>query len=563
MKHRLLYSGILIIFFILFLQQAFAFTTNRITSIVIKGNENISCKMIMRTLKMKEGDVFSDELVQSDVNNIYLLGYFADVGADVVDDPIRRGKKVIFKVVENVKVKEVNICGNKKLPTSAILKVMKTRPGRVFNIPVLNEDIKNISKLYAKKGYMFSGVSNMEVKDEGEIINIEITEAIIGKIKIEGNTKTKDWVIKKMLLVKEGDIFSSKRVLRSLQRIFNLGFFKTVKPRYSYTKDKKLVLTILVEEAKTGAASFGGGYSSTNGFVGFLEVREKNLFGKAMAANARVEVGGITTYRLGFYNPWFYKDISLGVDLYNTKIERDEVENGQVVSTYDEKRKGGALLLGKATSTYTRVSMRFRDEKVEIDPKAGRTPQGTGGELQTLTLKCVYDNRDNVLKPRRGRRDSVTIETTGGFLKGKDHFTLYTLNLQRYFALSKRVVLAFRGIGGIADVREGVLPIYEEFGVGGSTTLRGYRTREFTGDKMAIFNTEFRYDLAKKLTGVVFVDYGDAWGLHNRPGSDFKMGMGVGVIFNSPIGPIRIDYGKPVGESGRGGRTYFNMGSIF
>ncbi len=536
-----------------------------VTDIVIKGREFVPERLIREVISLKKGQRVTEEGIQKNVNNIYLLGYFADVNAET--ETYRQGQRVIFDVVENAKIKKIVIVGNKLFPDKVLKEVMKTRTGRVFNIPVLNEDLKKITEYYNKQGYVFSGVTNMEKKDIGQFIRIFVTETTVKSISLKGNTKTRNFVIMREVSLKVGDYFSSLQLMRSLRRLMNLGFFSNVKPNYEFDKKDrtKINLTLEVTEQKTGSASFGGGYSSSNGFVGFLEVKQKNFRGKGQSVNLKFEYGGIKTYQLGFYDPYFWRKTALGLNLYKTKIRRDDYLNNQLRATYDEERSGESILFGRKTGRWTRSSIRFRNENVKISPVYNplNAIANLNEDIQTLTLTVAKDTRNNIFKTSAGRKDSVEIETTGGFLKGNNTFTKFSITGQRYGKLTKKLRTAARVMLGFVDLGEGTLPIYEEYGAGGAYTLRGYYTREFTGDHMFIANMELRYDFTDKFTGVAFYDYGDAWGLRGTTEFDGKGGAGVGVLFNSPIGAIRLDYGMPVSEKDRDGRTYFSMGSMF
>lgn len=552
--------------------------TNVIRALEIEGSKVIEADKILLAVQLKAGDLVSKEAIQEDVNNIYRLGYFADVGAEVKN--FENGKKVIFKVIENSTIRKIRLKGNKVLSREIILKELKSQEGRVFNIPVLNADVKHIGEVYAKHGYAFSGVTNLDVQEQGEIINIDITEGRLEAIKLEGKHKTKDYIILRQLELKKGQIFNSFKVMKSLQKIFNLGFFETVKPQYSKGEKNPndVILTIQIKEQKTGTASLGGGYSSANGFVGFLEVTQNNFMGKAQKVKVKFEMGGITTYEVGFYDPYFYKETALGLSGYRTKIEREYIRIGQVVGIYNEKRTGGTVSIGYPVADNTRLSFKFRDEKIVIEPHLGFDSvtsdllKNSSDHIQVLSSTIQADTRDNYINPNRGRMDSFTISTTGGFLRGRNNYTKYLGKMQRYFSVAPKMVLAFRAIGGFTDVNSGdQLPVYEEYNVGGANTLRGYRDYEYTGRRMFLLNAEYRYSFSKNFSGVLFADAGDAWGVDptlktfdpTRDDFDMKYTAGLGIRFHSPVGPIRLDYGKPVGESGRGGRSYFSMGSLF
>ncbi|GAF90604.1 unnamed protein product, partial [marine sediment metagenome] len=208
---------------------------------------------------------------------------------------------------------------------------------------------------------------------------------------------------------------------------------------------------------------------------------------------------------------------------------------------------------------------------------SGTLPEDTNeGLTNSLVPTFSYDTRDNVFEPTSGWYHNFSLEKAGGFLKGDYDFTKYNLTLRAYIStkfiedvvdissvkkitdnLSKGV-LALRAMGGMADTD---LPSFAAYQVGGMNTLRGYDFGEFSGDKSLVFNVEYRFPLAENFQAVLFADWGQAWDYgESIDFEDLKFGRGVGVRFDTPLGPIRLDYG--INENGEG-KTYFSIGHTF
>lgn len=546
---------------------------DRIVEIAVTGNDHVNQSVVLLSLTMKVGDVLSEAAIDENMKRVYNLGYFTqDIGVDVVT--AKNGKKVVFKVKENPVVQNIKIKGSTLVPAEKLARSMQTKAGQVFNTSLIGSDVKAIQKVLDEAGYIMNRVR--DVQFDGETLLITVEENKIEHIKIVGNEKTRDRVILRELKFKEGEYYDDKKVTKSLQKIFNLGYFSEVKPRCEQGSAPGLIDFIIeVKEQKTGTITIGGGYSSANGIVGIFEISQKNWRGKGQVVNLKFEFGGMRTYEAGFLEPWFNnKKMSVGGDIYSTKITQRYYRSGLDSIDYTEERKGFDLTVGKSFTDIVDGSITFRDENVKLsNADAIRNLLNANyireGHYQTLSEYVGRDTRDNIYDPTRGSYHAINIDTTGGFLKGPDSFTKYRITLRKYTSLNKKDVVAARVMAGDIKLNSGTLPLYEEYGVGGVYTLRGYEWREFIGKKMLVGNLEFRHRFAKNFDACLFFDAGDAWSsdsiasLNNANlNNDYslKKGYGIGVNFTTPIGPIRLDYGK--GQD-RSGKAYFSMGRMF
>lgn len=550
--------------------EAPASRIGKIVEVAVTGNKNISSSVILLSLTMKVGDELTEAAIDDNMKRVYNIGYFTqDIGVDVIN--VSGGKKILFKVVENPVVKTIKLKGNTLVPNEKVLKAMQTKAGQVFNHALIGSDVKSVQKVFDEAGFVMNRIR--DVQFDGETLVFFIEENTIEKIKIVGNDKTREYVIRRELRFKEGEIYDDKKVTKSLQKIFNLGFFSEVKPRCEAGSEPgKIDFILEVKEQKTGTVTIGGGYSSANGFVGIFEVAQKNWRGKGQLLNAKFEFGGMRTYELGFNEPWFRgKRMSLGGNIYNTKLTQKFYRPSQSAIDYTEERKGFNLTAGKPFSEILEGSLSFRDENVKLsDADVIRNTLNNlyirEGRYQTISAYLGRDTRDNNFNPRRGTFNAINIDSTGGILKGPDAFNKYRLTLRKYHAISQKDVIAGRLMGGVINLSSGTLPLYEEYGVGGVYTVRGYEWREFIGKKMLVGNLEFRHKFTKNFESYLFFDAGDAWGSDSLTATnvasnyDLKRGYGIGINFITPIGPIRLDYGK---GRDRSGKAYFSMDRMF
>lgn len=542
----------------------------KIVDIAVAGARSVNPSIVLLSLTMKPGMELTEALIDENMKRVFNVGYFTqDIGVDVV--PVKNGKKIIFKVVENPVIKSIKLKGNTLIDNNKIYKTIQNKAGQVFNSALVSSDVQSVQKIFDEAGYTINNVYNVQF--DGEVLTFFIQENQIEGIKVVGNETTREYVILRELKFKSGEIYDDKKITRSLQKIQNLGYFSEIRPRCEPgSAPGKVDFIIEVKEQKTGTITIGGGYSSANGFVGIFEIAKKNWRGKGQTLNARLEFGGTRTYELGFIEPWFRnKRLSLGGNIYNTRTTQKYYRPNQNAVEYNEARKGFNLSVGKPFSEIVDGSLTFRDENVSLTNTQDiqnilNQNYIREGHYQTLSAYVGRDTRDNNFNPRRGTFNAVNVDTTGGFLKGPDAFTKYRLTLRKYQAINTHGVIAGRLMAGTANLTSGTLPLYEEYGVGGVYTVRGYEWREFIGKKMFVGNLEYRHKLNKNFESYLFYDFGDAWDsdslTSNNVKSDYKLkkGFGIGFNFITPIGPIRIDYGK--GED-RSGKAYFSMDRMF
>ncbi|MEA2086646.1 MAG: BamA/TamA family outer membrane protein [Candidatus Caldatribacteriota bacterium] len=576
-RSKILLLGILTLIFILgSLSVVQANNQGKITAIVVQGNENISTDLIISQIASNLGDVFSKENVEKDMKAVYDLGYFKDVRIKL--ESFRDGYKVVFVVVENLPIKEISIEGNTIVSLEEIREVMVLQEGQVFCQKILKNDVDRISQLYKDRGYLLINIKDINFDEEGKLW-INISEGRLEKIVIEGNDKTKEKVIVREINIEPGDLFNFDIAKKSLQKIYNLGYFEDVSMKLEPgSEEDTIVLVIKVIEKNTGKFGIGAGYNSEEGLMGFASYEEKNLFGGGQKVQAKVELGGRTTYKVSFLEPWLANTpTSFGFEVYDTTSKEKEKEEGEIISEYEEERLGGKLIFGRRISDAINLGLELKTEKVAYNLVSGSLPDDSDeGLTNSLTPTFTYDTRDNVFNPTSGLYGNISIEKAGGFLGGDYDFTKYNLTLSTYLSmkivedvvdirviekitdkLSKGVV-AVRAIGGIADTS---LPSFAEYKVGGMNTVRGYDYGEFSGDKSLVFNAEYRLPLAENFQAVLFADWGNTWDIgESIDVSDLKFGKGIGIRFDTPIGPIRLDYG--IGEEGIG-QTYFSIGHTF
>lgn len=577
----------------------------RIRGIIVDGNKAFPKKRLLKLIKTKSAwffnaGVLKEEVLKEDIERIksfYTRGGFTDV---VVNYEVRPDAKKPYFLYIYIKIQEgkkylvgnVTINGNKDIPQKEILAVLKDCvPGKVFSNEALKSDAAGIHGLYFDKGYISAQIQDTtSVNSQSRRVDIvyNITEnevAYVDKIKIRGNVKTKDLIIRRELRIHPTDKFNGEKLRRSKERLQNLGFFEDISYDTEDTNvpDKKNLI-VEVKESKTGSFSFGGGYSTVDQFVGFVEVEQKNFdwknfpyfTGGGQNLRFRASFGTVSSgFDLSFTEPWVFDyPISFGFDAYRREHKRDS----DVGYGYDEKITGGDLRLGKEISEYLRTDWMYKIEEIDIsnitDNATNDLKQEYGkNTVSSLIPGLTFDSRDNVFDPRKGDYLSGSLQWAGGPLSGDKDFWKFFGRASHYFPMPLNSVLEVRGRMGLAAAYGDSerLPIYERFFAGGAYTIRGYEERSLGpvdpaskdplgGNSMAIGNFEYTYPLFSFLKMAAFYDVGNVWLKLGDIGSSkdannvketggLKSGFGLGFRIKTPIGPIMLDYGIPLNKA--------------
>jgi len=585
----------------------------RITKVIVEGNKHYPARRILRLMKTKRSwllnpGILKDEVLSEDIeriNSFYKKEGFADVKVEynIKRDAKRPHLILTIKIEEGKKylVGEIKIQGNSSIPEKDIRPSLKECiPGKVFSQEGLKQDIVNIQAIYFDRGYIFAradattALNSLSGRVDIQYSIIESEIAYVDKIKIRGNVKTKDLVIRRELRIHPGDKFDGDKLRRSKERLQNLGFFEEI----SYDTEpsdasSKRDLIVEVKEAKTGAFSFGGGYSTVDQFVGFIEVEQKNFdwrnfpyfTGDGQDLRVRASFGTVSdSYTLSFTEPWVFDyPVSFGFDLYKTTHQRES----DVGYGYDEDRTGGDIRLGKEISEYLSANFMYRYERISIGnipPEASSDLKKEDGRnaISSAEFGLTYDSRDSVFNPTKGYVLTGSLECAGGPFSGDKDFFKFFGRASKYFPLFRGSVLEFKGRVGLADPYgdSEEIPIYERLFAGGAETVRGYEERKvgpidtetkdpLGGESMLIGNIEYTYPLLEFLKGAAFFDTGNVWKRMSDLGNGhFKSSVGLGVRIKTPIGPIRLDYGIPLNkgpaeETKSKGRFHFSVSHGF
>ncbi len=558
----------------LFFNIALAQNNGKITAIVVRDNEHIDTKFIVSLISSDIGDLFSKDKVQADMKAIFDLGYFQDVQVKL--EPFRDGYRVVFQVKENAIIDDIVIEGSTILAVQEIKDVMVLSKGQVFSQKILQNDLDRISQLYKERGLILAQLEEIDFNQNTGVLLIKLAEGVIEEIKISGNEKTVDKVIRREINIESGELFDFSKVKESLQEVYNLGFFEDVAMRLEPGSQEHLIVVVIeVKEKSTGLFGGGGGYSTGEGLFAYASIKESNLFGRGQSIEAKLEVGTRTTYSFSFYEPWLGNTPTFfGLDVYDSFMEVNK-KIDDIDSKYEMERIGGKLTFGREFKEHFKVGLELKTEDASYQLISGKLPDNIQeGLTNSFRPILIYDTRDDRFNPTEGWYGTASIQSAGGILGGDYDYRKYDLDLRTYLSTDifeedraddttitgtiNQGVLAMRMVVGVGDTS---LPSFAKYEVGGLGTIRGYDYKEFSGDTSLIFNIEYRFPLAENLQAVIFADWGNAWDFgESITIGDLKFGKGVGIRFDTFLGPISIDYGFGEDEEGK---AYFSIGHTF
>ncbi len=526
-----------------------------IEAIEISGNERVMENEILSETKIEVGDQFNSDQIKKDMQSIYDLGYFQDVTVNFQNHD--GGLKVIFNVVENPTIQKVNIKGLEVYEKEQILEWMGVEEGNLLNVKKLNKGLKNVISNYQDNGYIVVNYSDVNISEEG-ILTVELDLGHINEIKLSGNEKTKDYVIFREIELEEGQVLNINEVRSTSRSIYRLNYFNDINPELKRIGEDNNAVNVVfnLDEKKTGNFNFGGGYSSRDGWFGFVKVNESNLGGNSQTLGFNYQFGRNNYYTLNFQEPYLMgTETSFGINLYDRSRQGTDpvTEVDYVTDT-----TGGSVTLGHEIYNDWRGSISYKLENIVTNYKDSSI-EDTRDELRSITFKVKKDTTNYPYNPTSGKNDSFSIEHAGNFLGGDANFTKYKFDVRRYYpGFTGEQAWALRLKGGTST---GGLPYSEEYTLGGSDTLRGYKLDTFRGDMNLLTQIEYRIPFMDNLSGVIFIDGGQTWNQDQDIKLDnLNFGAGVGARLNTPIGQIRLDYGW---NEDKKGTAHFSLGSTF
>ncbi|MGY6529363.1 MAG: BamA/TamA family outer membrane protein [Cyanobacterium sp.] len=592
-----------------------------VAEVLVEGVEGELEDLVYNVIRTAPGRTTTRTQLQEDINAIFATGFFSNANVVPSDTPL--GVRITYTVapnpvLERVQVQTVSgVRPDAQIPLEVIDEAFGEQYGEIINLRDLQEGITAINTWYSDNGFdLAQVVSSPQVSADG-VVTLVIAEGEIEDIRVryfsedneEVDGKTREFIITREVQLKPGDIFNRNMAQRDLQRVFGLGIFQDVRLSFSEAEDpSKVVMNIEVVQANTGSIAAGAGISSNSGFFGTLSYQEQNLGGNNQNLAAEFQLGERELlFDLSLRDPWIAttpdrtsytanlfrrRSISLVFDGTDTDSIRTEI--GETRPRVVRTGTGVTFSRPLAEDPFSRpewvLSAGMQYQRIEIKNTEGdlspRSSAEFGNELLSfsesgqddlflLRLNASRDRRDNRLQPTGGNFLLLGMEQSVPLGSGNILFNRIRANYSHYIPVNFLDFDFAEGPQALAfNVQAGTilgdLPPYEAFVLGGSNSVRGYGEGDLGNGRTFLQATaEYRFPIFSVIGGALFLDFGTDLGsgssVPGRPaevrglnGTGF--GYGLGVRIQSPVGPIRIDYG--INDEGEN-RIHFGIGERF
>ena len=592
-----------------------------VAEVFVSGAQGQLEEEIFRVIGTRPGQATTRSQLQADVNAIFATGFFANVDVRPEDTPL--GVRVTFIVEPNPVLRQVTVntvpenANRRVLPQQVVDDIFGKQYGQILNFRQLQAGIQELNRWYKDNGFDLAQVVDASKVNPDGNVTLIVAEGVVEDIRVrylnkEGQERneqnepvrgrTREFIITREVELKTGDVFNRQTAERDLRRVFSLGIFDDVRLSFAPGQDpRRVVVVVDVIEKNTGSIAAGAGISSASGLFGSVSYQQQNLGGNNQTLGAEVQLGvRELLFDLNFTDPWIAGDpyrtsytvnafrrrsISLIFDGGETEVDLPNGDRPRIVRTgagisfvrpLSRDVFKPAEWVASAGLQYQRISIRDSDGELSPKDELGNdlsfSREGRD-DLLTLQLGAVRDRRNNALRPtsgsltRFGLEQSVPVGLGSIFLtRLRGNYSYYIpVNFTR-FAKGPQA-LAFNLQGGTII---GDLPPYEAFSLGGSNSVRGYGEGDVGAGRSFIQATaEYRFPVISVISGAVFVDFasdlgsgssvpGDPAAVRGKPGNGF--GYGLGVRVQSPLGPIRVDFG--FSDNGDN-RIHFGIGERF
>ena len=569
--------------------------------------------LIYDTVSTRPGSTTTRSQLQQDINNIFATGFFANATVIPEDTPL--GVRITFQVETNPVLREVVVDSippdsQQAVPPETVREIFSEQYGEILNLQQLQSDIQELNQWYRERGFDLAQVVGVPQIAEDGTVTLVVAEGVIGDVRVrflneegeEVEGRTRDFIVTREVELQPGDVFNRQTAQRDLQRVFGLGLFDDVQLSFAPAEDpSEVIVNLDVVEGNTGSLAAGAGFSSASGIFGTVSYQQGNFGGNNQTLGGEFQLGTRSLlFDLRFTDPW------IGGDPYRTSYTVNAFRRQSISLIFDGGeedvdlpngdtprvvRTGGGINFSRplAPSVFSSpdwtLSTGLQYQRVQItDADGDTTPRDENGNLLSFSdsgeddlilfqFGATRDRRNDPLRPTSGSFLRLGVDQSAPFGSGSILMNRIRASYSFYLPVDLTgfadgpEALAFNVQGGNIF---GDLPPYEAFSLGGTNSVRGFDEGDVgSGRRYFQATAEYRFPVLSIFSGALFADFGtdlgsgssvpgDPAGERDKPGTGF--GYGLGVRIQSPLGPIRIDYGlNSEGDS----QFHFGIGERF
>jgi outer membrane protein insertion porin family len=577
----------------------------QITFFIFEGNEyrvkeiefvgaELPHEKLQMVMNLKKDGLYNPGFLEKDRDSLMeiygALGYLEAVVGEFETKTDEKENTVAITINihegERTVISAIDIIGVDANAKNNLLKIINIKTGDPYNEVDISDSRFRILDYYSNLGYANVDVSVKSMIEEHKasvaFSVIESEKKYFGKTIITGNRQTRYEVIKRELTHRENEPYNTRILANERQKLYKLGLFTDVEiESLNRGEDKKDIL-INVREGNAGAFEFGFGYADYEQFRGVFELSYRNLWGLNRTGLLRTSLSSLEkSLLLQYYEPWFLAR-PLPFTAFFLYDDRKEISVPGGETRFRSEKYAMSAGVEKKLSDSIKAGLYYefslvKTTDVQPDVILSREDVGTLA-ISSLKPSLAYDTRDNPFNPSSGMLAGIALKMTSPLLLSESHFVKLTLSGSRYNKIHRRVVLAISARTGLAFGYGGTgeLPIVERFFLGGRSTVRGY-AQDTLGPKGAdgnptggnaflMGNLELRTYVGKGFSIVPFFDVGNVWiKIKDMNPSDLKCTTGIGLRYNTPVGPLRVDYGIKLNrepDESRG-EIHFSIGQAF
>jgi len=585
----------------------------KIRQINIVGNNTYGEEELLDMIKLctptwwtwaTKNDQYSKQKLAADMETLrtfYLDSGYMEFSIDSTQVSISPDKKNIFitlNITEGPKysISSVQVAGPQTVFThDELRKLIEVKPGDVFSRKAVTASTQKISESLGDEGYAFANINaapdiDKEKHQVGFTFMVDPSQRVyIRRINVTGNTKTKDEVIRREFRQMEGAWFATEKIKKSKQRVDRLGFFSAVNIEtipVQGTQDQ-MDLNVSVEEKSTGNLSIGAGISSTEGLTFMGGVSQSNLFGSGNSLSTQINTSKVNqVYSVSYTNPYWTDDgVSRGFDIYDRKTNATQI----AVSQYTSENIGGGVRFAVPLDEDQMIHYGLAAEQTTIgltDLSPSRFSDyinifGATTQNYLGTIGWSRDNRDSAIYTTEGTVQRAFTEVS--MPASSQHYFKLTYQHQWFAPVNRDITFMANAEAGFANGYSGqILPFFKNFYAGGVGSVRGFEPSSLGprdsnnyslgGNKRVIGNIEllfpvpgFGKERSVRLSG--FIDGGAVYGDETQVPASIGLRYSTGVAFTwfSPVGPLKLSYGIPLGGQAQDKlqRFQFTLGTLF